>query len=28
MCRAFFQYDRFKDVFPGRPPDFVPDQAQ
>lgn len=28
LCRAFFQYDRFKDVFPGRQPDFVPDQTQ
>jgi uncharacterized protein (TIGR03663 family) len=28
LCRAFFQYDRFKDVFPGRRPDFVPDQTQ
>ena len=28
LCRAFFQYERFKDVFPGRQPDFVPDQTQ
>lgn len=28
MCRAFFQYDRFKDVFPGRQPDFVPEEAE
>jgi hypothetical protein len=28
LCRAFFDYDRFKDVFPGRQPDFVPDQSQ
>lgn len=28
LCRAFFRYERFRDQFPDRQPDFVPDQSQ
>ncbi len=27
LCRAFFRYDRFKDLYPQRPPDFIPEQV-
>jgi len=28
LCRAFYRCETFKDVFPNRQPDFVPDQSQ
>jgi hypothetical protein len=26
-CRAYFRYETFKDIFPGRKPEFVPGQS-